>query len=75
MLLPNKTVSYKESVISRFPVVLKFMSEKQKSIAVTQMYQNLKDEFSSICMFVQTLDCLYALGKINLNSEGELSLC
>ncbi len=73
MLLPNKTVSYKESIISRFPVVLKFIS--QKSVPVTELYQNLKKEFSSICMFVQTLDCLYALGKIDLNSEGELFLC
>lgn len=74
MMLPNKTIAYRESVIAKFPLVLKFLREKD-SVNAGVLYAALKKEFSSIHAFVQTLDCLFALGKINFNENGALRLC
>lgn len=74
MMLPNKTITYNESVISKFPLVLKFLQD-QKSVKAGLLYEKLKNQFQSIHVFVQTLDCLYALGKIEFNDEMEIALC
>lgn len=74
MLLPNKTIPYSESVISKFPVVLRFL-QMHGQTKVGVMYGELKKSFSSIHAFVQTLDCLFALEKIKFNEDGELLLC
>ncbi len=75
MMLPNKTITYSESVIAKFPLVLHFL-QKEKSAKAGVLYSNLKNEFSSIHVFVQTLDCLYALGKITFDEETlEIVLC
>lgn len=74
MMLPNKTITYNESVISKFPLVLKFL-QNQKSVKAVVLYEKLKNQFQSIHVFVQTLDCLYALGKIKFNDEMEIALC
>lgn len=73
-MLPNKTITYNESVISKFPLVLKFL-QNQKSVKAGVLYEKLKNQFQSIHVFVQTLDCLYALGKIKFNDEMEIVLC
>lgn len=74
MMLPNKTITYNESVISKFPLVLKFL-QNQKSVKAVVLYEKLKNQFQSIHVFVQTLDCLYALEKIKFNDEMEIALC
>lgn len=74
MMLPNKTITYSESVISKFPLVLKFL-QNQKSVKAGILYEKLKNQFQSIHIFVQTLDCLFALGKIKFNDDMEIALC
>ena len=74
MMLPNKTISYNDSVISKFPLVLELV-KKQESINAGVLYKDLKKNFSSIHVFVQTLDCLFALGKIKFNENEEIALC
>lgn len=74
MMLPNKTITYNESVISKFPLVLKFL-QNQNSVKAGVLYEKLKNQFQSIHVFVQTLDCLYALEKIKFNDEMEIALC
>lgn len=74
MMLPNKTITYSESVIAKFPLALKFL-QKQKSVKAGVLYTELKKEFSSIHVFIQTLDCLFALGKIKFNNDMEIALC
>ena len=65
MVLPGKTVDYKTSVISKFPIVLKILTE-EKFCKLNELQERTKDVFSSIAEFVQALDCLFALGKIGL---------
>ena len=74
MMLPNKTITYSESIISKFPLVLDFLKSKS-SVKAGVMYAKLKNNFSSIHVFIQTLDSLFALGKIELNDDREIVLC
>lgn len=37
MMLPNKTITYSESVIAKFPLALKFL-QKQKSVKAGVLY-------------------------------------
>lgn len=74
MMLPNKTITYNESIISRFPVVLQFL-QNHSSIKAGKLYSKLKKNFPSIHIFVQTLDCLFALGKIKFDDNNEVVLC
>lgn len=74
MMLPNKTIAYDDSVISKFPLILKLLNN-QESIKAGVLYKSLKKDFSSIHVFIQTLDCLFALGKIRFNENEEIALC
>ena len=67
MLLPNKLFSYEESILSRFPLVLSMLQEKP--MRVSELYKKLNDYVDSVNDFIEILDCLYALGKIELNGE------
>lgn len=62
MLLPNKLYSYNESILSRFPVVLKEL--KKQPMGVHELYQTVIDKLDGVNEFIDVLDCLYALHKI-----------
>ena len=75
MVLPGKNAVYKDSVISKFPIILGILRE-EKFCKIIDLQNRTKDQFSSISEFVQTLDCLYALGKIELNETKDgVSIC
>ena len=70
MRLPNKVISYSNSVISRFPDILEAlthqdMSPKELFELTTSGKKNMGD-------FLSALDCLFALGKIELIEEGKV---
>jgi hypothetical protein len=64
MKLPNKLFSYNQSIISKFPIVIRAIKEYE-DITIFQLYINIKDQFDDIMEFLYTLDCLYSLGKID----------
>ena len=70
MKLPNKITSYSESSISKFPLILKTLREEDKS--PIELYEKAKKERMSISEFMEVIDALYALGKIDLNGEGKI---
>lgn len=70
MKLPNKITSYNDSSISKFPLILKTLREEEKS--PIELYSIVKRNQMPIDEFVEVLDGLYALGKIDLNREGKL---
>lgn len=71
MLLPNKLYSYNESILSRFPVVLKEL--KKEPLGVTTLYQRVIHNLDGVNEFIDVLDCLYALHKIDYDdTEGVL---
>ena len=66
MKFPNKVNSYKSSVLPLLPKVLKLLSVKDYT--VTRLYESLQKEMS-VNEFIDALDCLYAIGRIQLNKE------
>lgn len=67
MLLPNKLFSYKESTLAKFPVIIKCLSSRPYSLQ--ELYNANKNAFLDISDFAETLCCLYALRKIELDEE------
>lgn len=68
MKLPNKLFSYKESTISKLPFILSEISEKEY-ITIYQLYLNVIGKFDDISEFLDALDCIYALGKIDYDNK------
>lgn len=67
MRLPNKINSYSESIISKFPVFLNAL--EQGDIPVSVLYETVRRQTDDVGVFLEILDCLYALGKIEFNKE------
>lgn len=70
MRLPNKVTSYKESVLSKFSPILNELS--QKDMLIYEVYFTTKDNYENISDFLDALDCLYALNKIELLTNLEV---
>ena len=64
MKFPSKVTSYKESSLAVFPVVLKNL--EKKDMTPSELYKKTKGKISGIQEFLEILDCLYALNKIEL---------
>lgn len=68
MKFPSKVTPYQASILAKFPVVLSFLeTEDMKPDA---LYKKVKSRVSDIGEFLEILDCLYALGKIELYEGG-----
>lgn len=67
MKLPSKVTSYKDSILSKFDVVMSCI--EKEDIKPTLLYKKLKNKVSDPSEFIEILDCLYALGKIELVGE------
>ena len=70
MLFPDKLFTYSESVISKFPAVLDVI--KIQPIKVKDLYVAMNKEVSVTAEFMDVLDCLYALGKIDYDTKEEV---
>lgn len=73
MKIPNKYISYKKSSLSKFPIVLTQI--KNYDLSVLDLYIRLVKSrvdpvFENTDDFIETLDYLFALGKIEMNEEG-----
>lgn len=64
MKLPNKLFTYKESTISKFPIILNELIEIE-FITIYQLYVNVSSKFDNISEFIESLECLFILGKID----------
>ncbi len=68
MKLPSKVTSYSESVLYKLPIILSALV--QKDMSPYSLYQEVQTEFVCVSEFIDTLDCLFALQKLKLNSEN-----
>ena len=66
MKLPGKSTLYKNSVIALFPVILQILQSGECS--VLELYR--QTGIASVSDYMNALDCLYALGKIEISEEG-----
>lgn len=69
MKLPDKITSYKESVLRLIPIVLDKLSICD--ITPKELFETVKD-CASISEFIDVLDCLFVLGKVELIDQGGL---
>ena len=68
MKFPSKVTSYKESIIAKFPVVLTIL--EKEDMTPSKLYTKVKkSKIKDIREFMEVLDCLYALNKIELQEE------
>lgn len=71
MRLPNKINTYKESIIAKFPLFLEIL--KKQKLSPLELYKKTKSKVDDIGEFMEILECLYALGKIEFDvREGVL---
>lgn len=70
MNFPNKIITYRESVIPKMIDILEVISEDPQT--VHSVYMKLSEKFTSIVEYMYALDCLYALGKIDVDNEENL---
>lgn len=74
MKFPNKITSYNESIISKFPKVLSLLDNK--NLSPKNIYEKMTSNISDIGEFIEILDCLYILNKIQFDEKGNvLELC
>lgn len=71
MLLPNKLFSYNDSVLSKLSIILKTLATP---LPPQKLYQTINSNIT-IIEFIDTLDCLYTLGEIDINDDGSLYKC
>lgn len=68
MKMPNKVTPYKESSIAKFPVILSLL--EKGDMTPSELYAKVKkSKIQNIDEFVEIVDCLYAMHKIEMNGE------
>ena len=70
MKLPSKITSYNESILYKMNMLIAIIVKED--ISITSLYNKVKADFSEINEFIDALDCLYVLKKIELNEQGVL---
>ena len=73
MQLPNKLYSYKNSTMALIPMVLNEL--RNGPLPAEQLYQNIRTQLNDATDFLSVMDCLYALGAVDINEEGEVFIC
>lgn len=66
MRFPSKVTSFKESILSKFPIILKPLSKRDYSISA--LYKEVEKKITAHD-FIDVLDCLFILNKIELRNE------
>lgn len=67
MKLPSKYITYKDSSFSKIPY---FLHELEVSdLTVYDLYKKVKNKVEGVKEFVDVLDILYALNKVELIEE------
>ena len=67
MRLPNKLYSYEERTLSKFPIVLRALRDSDSG--VTELYERIKKSVPDVSEYMEILDSLYALGKIDIDDK------
>lgn len=68
MKFPNKVITYRKSILSKFPMILKELENQDYS--VLDLYNKLEKKLDGISEYMDILDCLYYLGAVELLPGG-----
>ena len=67
MRLPSKVTPYRNSILSKFPAVMKILA--QEDITPGDLFQKVKKSEIDLADFIIILDGLYLLGRVELVRE------
>lgn len=67
MRLPSKLFSFRECILSKFPLILSTL--EKEPLSVRELYFAVKNRTEDINEFLEIIDCLYALGQIRYDEE------
>lgn len=70
MLFPSKVISYNESILPKLPLVLRYLEQGPQKIRA--VYKHMKGSVTDVSDLFEILDCLYALGMIDINGDNLL---
>lgn len=70
MRVPNKIYTYNDSIISKFPLILKEV--KKEELSVLSLYKIVKSQLDGIDEYLQILDYLFAMNKIEMDYKEEV---
>jgi hypothetical protein len=70
MILPNKLVSFQNSLLPKTVLIIDELSAKP--LSVNELYEKLRKKFEDLDQFILTLDVLYLLEKVRYNEEWEV---
>lgn len=69
MRLPSKVTPFNASILAKFPLLLNEISAGD--IGVMALFNKVKSEIGGTADYLETLECLFALRKIELNGLSE----
>lgn len=69
MLVPNKTIPLEQSLLYKSTRILSKLTD---SMSISDLYKKEKRNFENSSDFIKTLDLLFVLKKIDINSDGEV---
>ena len=72
MLFPSKVISYNESILPKLPLVLHYLEDGPKKIS--DVYRYTRGKVTDLSDLFEVLDCLYALGMVDLNGDSLLRI-
>lgn len=67
MILPSKLFTYRESAVSKMPLILDCI--KNEPMQALDLYKHIARNVNGVSEFMDVLDCLYALRRIEYDSE------
>lgn len=67
MKFPSKVTPYKESTIAKFPIIL--LQLEKCDMSPGDLYKKVKNKVTDVREYIEILDCLYALNKIEMREE------
>lgn len=70
MILPNKLVSFQNSLLPKTVLIIDELSAKP--LSVNELYEKLRKKFEDLDQFILTLDVLYLLERVRYNEEWEV---
>lgn len=70
MILPNKLISFNNSIISKMVFILDVVSLKAESASC--IYDKVSNNFEDINQYILALDILFALEKIKFDENAQV---
>ncbi len=67
MILPSKLFSYNQSILPKVVLIAKILKEGDQG--VRELFEDLQDQFNGTDEFMDAMDCLYAIGRVELDPD------